>query len=62
VNIEKQIQEIHKQIVETFGESVAVKIFVNSEGIEVETKYSTDRAYSSMQMINGEWVKKKNKF
>jgi hypothetical protein len=62
VNIEKQIQEIHKQRVETFGESVAVKIFVNSEGIEVETKYSTDRAYSIMQMINGEWVKKKNKF
>lgn len=59
--LEERINQIHELIKETFPDAVAVKVFVNAQGIEVNPEYRTNLAYFSMQTITGNWVKRRAK-
>jgi hypothetical protein len=56
--MEEKIDKIHQLIKEIFEETTAVRIFVNSTGIEVSPEYRTNTSGYSMQNITGEWVKR----
>ena len=56
--MEEKINYIHELIKELYPEAVAVRIFVNSQGIEVTPEYRTNVKDYSMQNINGEWIKR----
>ena len=56
--MEEKINYVHELIKELYPEAVAVRIFVNSQGIEVTPEYRTNAKDYSMQNINGEWIKR----
>ncbi len=56
--MEEKINYVHELIKELYPEAVAVRIFVNSQGIEVTPEYKTNIKDYSMQNINGEWIKR----
>jgi len=55
--MEEKINYIHELIKEIYGEAVAVRIFVNCQGIEVTPEYKTNATGYTMQNINGDWIK-----
>lgn len=55
---EDKIMEMHELIKELFPDAVSVKVFVNSQGIEVEPQFKTNISGYSMQTITGQWVSK----
>lgn len=58
---EEKIAELHERIKELFPDAVAVKVFVNSQGIEVKPEFRTNIDGYSMKTITGEWVQKEQK-
>jgi len=56
--MEEKINEIHQMIKDAYPDAVSVKIFVNSDGIEVDPKFRTNLNNFSMKTITGKWVKK----
>lgn len=55
--MENDLDNIHAYIKDLFPDAVAVRIFVNSEGIEVNPEYRTNTNGYSMRNINGKFVK-----
>ncbi|MDQ0174451.1 hypothetical protein [Bacillus chungangensis] len=58
--MEKKVRTLHEMIKSNFPDAVAVRIFVNSEGIEVSPEYRTNADGYSMQKINGHWINRNN--
>ena len=55
--MEEKINYIHELIKEIYPEAVAVRIFVNYQGIEVTPEYKTNISGYTMQNINEDWIK-----
>lgn len=50
---------IYNLVVDKYGDAVVVKMFINSEGIEIAPKYRNMIEGFSMKKINDSWCKKR---
>lgn len=58
ISMEDKINEVHELIKEICPDAVAIKIFVNAQGITFNPEYKTNLKDYGMRTITGEWVKK----
>lgn len=56
----KALEQIYDTIKELYGDSLAVEIIVNCDGIRVATTETPFTKGCSMRTINGNWVTRKD--
>ena len=56
--MEEKINQLHQLIKEIYPDAVFVEVIVNSNGIEVNTKFKTNISDFTMQNISGGWIKR----
>jgi hypothetical protein len=56
--MEERISTIHFMLKDMFPDATSVRVFANSEGIDVIPTFKTNISNFSMKTITGKWVKK----
>lgn len=58
ISMQEKIKKIHELIKETCPDAVAVRIFVNSRGMDFMPEYRESIKGYNMETINGKMIKK----